>query len=363
MEIDSQDIELLCIGNAMVDVFAKCGDREFGLDQPVQHIPMEKMREILSALPRYSVCSGGGAANAAKIAGMLGIKTCFIGALGAASVNENETPGISDQSDRSGQSGQSDQFGKQFEYELGKAGVQTILPCKNTPTGVCLILQMPDNKTKIAACPSAALELSQEDINEDLIRRAEAVVLDGFMLGRRSLVRYILELSDRYGTAVALDLSATGLAYERAAEIITYARAYPLIIFMNEDEADAFYRALSKKDSPPKNENGLGPEMTSLFKTFTSNDIFPIINVKLGMRGAVVFAGGNVYRESTVPVIPLEITGAGDAFCAAFLAAWIREKPLSVCAAFGNRAARTVLDVNGTNADPKALKNLGRELK
>jgi len=353
---EDYDSELLCIGNALVDIFARGEDdidRQLGLDEPVQHISMEKMREILSVLPEFSVCSGGGAANVAKISGLLGVKTGFIGALGAAPDGESETR----------KSGIYDQFGSLFERELEEAGVSTNLIRKNSPTGICLILQMPDGRNIVAASPSAALELSQDDIDEKIIRQADAVVLDGFMMDRQPLFRHILELADKYGTAVALDLSTTGLAHERAVEIITYARAYPLIIFMNEDEAAALYAAVSRQPIEKKSVEKLWPQMTELFKDFTSNDIYPVLAVKLGPRGAVVFANGSIYRQETIPVIPLETTGAGDTFCAAFLAAWIREKSFTECADFGNRAARLTLDVNGTHVDPKAVRNLAKLLK
>ena len=336
------DLELLCIGNALVDVFARDDEeigRHFGFENDVQHIPITKMREILPMLPELVVCSGGGAANAAKISGLLGIKSGFIGAVG------------------------DDKFGRIFRQDLEKAGVHTELITKQSPTGICLVLSKPDGTKKIAASPSAALELAEGDLNEEIIQRAHVVVLDGFMLERKALVRRVLELSDKHGTAVALDLSTTGLAYERAAEIITYTRAYPLIVFMNEDEAIAFYMALSGKTEYRRPDTGLGQEIINLFRDFTVNDIFPVLTVKLGIRGAIVFAGGNVFREETIPVIPLETTGAGDTFCAAFLAAWIRDKSLSQCADFGNKAARIVLDVKGTHVNPKALKTLARQLK
>ena len=355
------ELELLCIGNALVDIFAQGEehiDVRYGLDEKVQHIPMEQMREILSVLPEFNICSGGGAANVAKIAGLLGIETGFLGALGA-------TPGIERETSDSGRTEKSpfDQFGRLFEEQLKEAEVHTTLVQKASPTGICLILKMNDGEVKVAASPSAALELTEHDLDEESIRRAKVVVLDGFMLGRHGLVRRILELAHKYGTVVALDVSSAGLATERAVEIVTYARVYPLIIFMNEDEAVAFYQALSHKQEPLEMDRSLSPELVDLFKNFTSHDIFPILTIKLGIRGAIVFANGNIYREETIPIIPLETTGAGDAFCAAFLAAWIRNKSLSECAALGNKAAREVLDVRGAQADPKILKQLGKQLK
>jgi sugar/nucleoside kinase (ribokinase family) len=342
--------ELLCIGNALVDVFARNEediDLRFGLDSAVQHIEIERLQEILSVLPEFTVCSGGGAANVAKISGFLGVNVGFLGAVGS---------GLSHQ-------GQADRFGKLFEKELTEAGVQTCLVRKKTPTGICLMLHLADGRVKIAASPSAALELSEDDLDEELISRARVVILDGFMLGRETLVRRILALANKHGTAVALDVSSMALAAERALEIVTYARAYPLIIFMNEDESKAFYRALCAGRDMDESIDPLGPEMVNLFKNFTANDIFPILTVKLGIRGAVVFAGGNVYREETIPIIPLETTGAGDAFCAAFLASWVRDKSLSACAGLGNRVAREVLEVPGTRITKEQFKPFEKLLR
>ena len=353
----------MCIGNALVDVFVQGEediDFRFGLYEAVQHISIERMHEILAVLPEFIPMSGGGSANVAKIAGAMGLRAGFIGAVGALQ----------------GGAGGPDRFGRLFTEELAETGVSAGIRLKKQPTGICLVLIMPDGRVKIAAAPSAAAELCEADIDEDLIKEAQVVVLDGFMLERKSLVQHILRLADKYGAPVALDVSSSGLAFQRAAEIITYARLYPLIIFMNEDESRAFYGALVHRGGVPGEEalgespgerpdkyEFLNPEMINLFRDFTANEIFPILTVKLGVRGAVVFAGGNIYRESTIPVIPLETTGAGDAFCAGFLGAWIRDKPLSECAALGNKAAREVLGVNGTKINPKQLKAIAKKLQ
>jgi sugar/nucleoside kinase (ribokinase family) len=61
--------------------------------------------------------------------------------------------------------------------------------------------------------------------------------------------------------------------------------------------------------------------------------------------------------------MPLETTGAGDAFCAAFLSGWIRDKSAAECASLGNKAAREVLYVKGVQPDPNALKQLGKLIR
>jgi sugar/nucleoside kinase (ribokinase family) len=163
---------------------------------------------------------------------------------------------------------------------------------------------------------------------------------------------------------VALDLASPGIARERAHEILTYSRVYPLILFMNEVEAGAFFRALNaeKGGDDPGEEGEFDEEMTGFFRGLTANELFPIVAVKRGKRGALVFAGGGVHRESTFAIKPRDSTGAGDAFCAAFLSAWVRGKALGECAALGNRVAREVLAVPGTGVNRKKIAALGKLL-
>ena len=82
--------------------------------------------------------------------------------------------------------------------------------------------------------------------------------------------------------------------------------------------------------------------------------------VKQGARGSTVFAGGAVHRKTTPAIVPRDSVGAGDSFCAAFLAAWLRGKSLADCADLGNRVARETLDAKGANADPQKLAQIAK---
>ena len=366
-----EELELLCIGNALVDVFAGLSEQQadrYGITQPVQHVEIQKLRGILSELSGSTAgiteVSGGGAANVAKIAAFLGVNVCFSGALG-----------------KSAETGNADEEGQLFEKDLASAAVELKLALKPSPTGICLILNTGHNKTRIAAAPSAALEFSEADLCEEDIQRARVVVLDGFMLDRGGIVRHILRLADQGGTVAALDLSSVSIAREYAAEIAGYVRQYSLILFMNEAEAVAFYDELETQglglppdeeenrpgetsiENEKREENSRLRRVCSFFQFFTGRDIFPIIVVKLGKRGALCFAGGAIHRAGTMEHKPLDATGAGDTFCAAFLAAWIRAKTLTECTALGNRAARIILDVTGTLAEKKQFKSIAHQLK
>jgi sugar/nucleoside kinase (ribokinase family) len=68
-----------------------------------------------------------------------------------------------------------------------------------------------------------------------------------------------------------------------------------------------------------------------------------VIVIKRGKDGAAVFTEGRRFIAETEKLLPLDSTGAGDAFAGAFLAARIRGSPPAECAALGNKAARELL--------------------
>ena len=340
--------ELLCIGNPVVDVFINIDNNlalKYSILEYAQHIDYEAVESILSEpsidFSKAVKISGGGAANVAKIAAMLGMNAVFAGCTG-----HDELAGI-------------------FENDMRGAGV--ILTKSNNKTGICFACNV-NGETRFAACPGAALDLLPEDIGEDLINSAELVVVDGYILGRRPLVQRILQLASRSGIPVALDAASIFQIRGKAEEILTYSRNYPLLIFMNADEALAFYNTIRKSKeqeynlSEKEKETIILRDVCPMLKIITDGEIFPIAVVKLGGRGAVVVAGGNVYHEETFTIIPRNTVGAGDTFCAAFLAAWIRGKSLSECAALGNKVAREILEVPGTNIRSGKLKTFARIL-
>jgi sugar/nucleoside kinase (ribokinase family) len=355
--------ELLCIGNPIVDVFIDINNalaEKYGITEPAQHISHETIEAILQEpsinFEKAIKSSGGGAANVAKIAAMLGMNSTFSGCAGQ------------------------DELAVIFDEQMTSAGVSTILVRSNEKTGLCFACNIGGigihAETKFAVNPRAALELTQAHISEELISNAEVVVVDGYILDRRPLVQHIMLQASRRGIPVALDAASVFQVKRKAEEILHYCRNFPLFIFMNADETLAFYYTIRKSKNREEETNSawinlsekekeaiIQRDVSPMLKIITDGELFPIVVVKLGGRGAIVFAGGNVYREETFTITPRNTVGAGDAFCAAFISAWIRDKSLSECAALGNKVAREILEVPGTHIKSGKLKSFARILQ
>ena len=343
--------EILCIGNPLVDVFVEVDyflAQKYGITEPVQHIDRKTAEKILKEpsidFANAVKSSGGGAANVAKIAAMLGMDAAFSGCVGR------------------------DDLAEIFEKEITEAGVSVILEKSDEKTGLCFACNV-NGETLFAASPGAALELTDEHISEELIGSAEVVVLDGYILDRRPLVQHILRLASRKGIPVALDVASIMQVKSKAEEILTYSRNYPLFVFMNADETITFFNTVRKSRDEEMNlsekekEALIMRDICPMLKIITDGELFPIVVVKLGGRGALVIAGGNVYREETFTIVPGNTIGAGDAFCAAFISAWIRDKSLSECAVLGNKVAREILEVPGTHIKSGKLKSFAKILQ
>jgi sugar/nucleoside kinase (ribokinase family) len=365
--------ELLCFGNAIVDIFAAVDPAwldSHGIREPVQHIPREEAQRLWeeldtdaqgnsSAHANVILSSGGAAANVAKIAAMLNIGAAFVGCVGIA-------PQDLPQGGMSQRNG--DDMAVIFEKDLRDSGVVPILGAGQQKTGLFFSFDC-KGKTRIAASPGAALELTAADVREELFDGAEAVMLDGYLLDRRPLVQRILQLASQRGIPIALDAGSVFQIRERTEEILHYSRNYPLIVFMNADESIVFYNKIKKsKDNieaatEREKEALILREICPVLKYITEGEIFPIIVIKLGGKGVAVLAGGNIYREETFTIIPRNTVGAGDAFCAAFLSAWIRGKSIRECASLGNKVARKILEVPGTSIKSRKLKPFARMLR
>jgi len=180
-------------------------------------------------------------------------------------------------------------------------------------TGRIGVLVMPDGERSFVADRGAADRLQPADLRDEWFVRADLLHLPAYSLLRKPLADAALDAvtrTRRQGGLVTVDLASVGPLIERGRRAVeaTIAGIEPDVLFGTADEARVLQPGRSVE---------------------TLLDHSPVVVVKRGMHGATLLARGdgaaNVLRFdiATRSVRATDTTGAGDAFDAGFLTAWL----------------------------------------
>jgi len=231
--------------------------------------------------------------------------------------------------------------------ELSAAGVAcTVRQSPEMPTGSIVILSGPADRAMITDRGANAL-LTMADVDAAFADSADAVHLhlSGYSLldaGSADAARYALEAAHARGLTVSVDAaSAEPLRGVGGLAFVSWVRRAD-VLFANVDEARVL---LGDADS----QRLLATDLAAALATRLEGraDVGGTVVVKLGAAGAVAATSqGAVVEASALPVEAIDATGAGDAFAAGFLIAWLGgdglDASLGTGAAFGARAVSTI---------------------
>jgi sugar/nucleoside kinase (ribokinase family) len=257
-------------------------------------------------------CPGGSAANQAAWMAHLGADVTFAGRVGA----------------------------RDAEYhrrELARAGVRANLAADaEADTGSIVVMVAGDGERTMFADRGANLRLQRSDIPDGLLDDAAVLHLTGYTFCEPPLLRVALSLlgeARSRGLAVTVDPgSAAFLARLEPAAFLRWTEG-AAICFPNRDEA-----AVLVGDADP----------VTMAARLTGH--YGVVVVKLGGAGCVLAVPG----EAPVPIAAYpadarDTTGAGDAFCGAFMSRWLAAGPdlptadLTGAAEFAARIAASVV--------------------
>jgi sugar/nucleoside kinase (ribokinase family) len=259
-------------------------------------------------------CPGGSAANQAAWLAYLGTPVAFAGRVGARDAEYHQR-------------------------ELARAGVRTHLAVDpDADTGSIVIMVAGDGERTMFTDRGANLRLQRSDLPARLLDDAAVLHLTGYTFCEPPLLEVALWLigeARSRGLAVTIDPgSAAFLARMSPGAFLRWTTG-AAVCFPNRDEAEVL--------TGHKDPAAMAATLTRYYGT---------VVITLGGQGCVLAVPGEApVRIPAYPAHVRDTTGAGDAFCAAFLSRWLadigqprsRRPDLARAADFAARTAAKVV--------------------
>ena len=325
--MNDKPLDVLAIGNAIVDVIADADDAFLsaqGLDKGSMRLidEGEALRLYDEMGPGREV-SGGSAGNTAAGLAAFGLKAGFIGQVA------------------------DDELGDIYRHDISATGVSFTTPARSDvgASARCLILVTPDAQRTMNTFLGAAQRLPAAAIRAEEVASAKILYLEGYLWDPeepRAAMEAAIEAARAAGTKVAFTLSDSFCISRHHGDFVRLIDDGRIdILFANEDEI----LALSGKDEFEAAVAAVAPRV-------------PVLVVTRSEKGAIAVAGDERAEVGAEPIERLvDTTGAGDLFAAGFLAGQTRGKSLADSLKLGAIAAAEVIQHYGARpeADLKLL--------
>ncbi|QSR16908.1 adenosine kinase [Novosphingobium sp. KA1] len=320
-------LDVIAIGNAIIDVIANCNDaliEELGLSRGgMMLIDADQAKSLYEAMGPAREISGGSAANTLAGLAALGARCAFIGQVAE------------------------DQLGEVFTHDIRAGGSAFDVPARpgNPPTARCLIFVTPDGQRTMNTFLGASHYLPAEALDESAIASAAVLYLEGYLWDPeepRAAMRKAIDAARSAGRKIAFTPSECFVIDRHRADFLDLIETGKIdVLFCNEHEM----AALVGHDDFEKGVAELAPKI-------------PVLVVTRGAEGAVALSQGQrveIGAEAIDRVV--DTTGAGDLFAAGFLFGHVRGKSLEQCLKLGAICACEIISHYGARpeADLKAL--------
>ena len=220
-------------------------------------------------------------------------------------------------------------------YFRGLGVVPALAGDTELPSGVLVTIVDPDGERSFLTDRGANLNLSSDDLPENLLDDVGMVVVSGYSFfapGPRAAVQGLFARAKARGVPVAVDPASVGFLVEVGpAAFVEWTKGADWI-FANQSEAEALCGA-----------SELDEQMRLLGQHYGT------VVIKRGRLGAALGGQNGVRLELPAQVVEVvDSTGAGDAFAAGFIAAHVAGDTSEVALAKGIAAgARAVQSIGG----------------
>ena len=313
----ARNIDILGIGNAIVDVIATADD-DFLLRENLQKggmmlIDETRAHQLYAAMGPGTVISGGSAANTIVGVASFGLSAAFIGKVKA------------------------DETGAAFTHDIRAMKVQFETPhaIEGAATARCLILVTPDGERTMNTYLGACQNLTSADVDEDSVKAARITYLEGYLWdppeAKKAFVK-AAAVAHAAGNRVALTLSDSFCVDRYRAEFLDLIRSKTVdIVFANQHELRALYET---------------SDFDSAVAALREEGI--LAAVTRSEQGSLVVTRGETHAVPACPIDKLvDTTGAGDLYAAGFLSGLARGASLPDCARLGALAASEIIQHYG----------------
>jgi len=255
----------------------------------------------------FEALPGGSAANTIYGLAKLGVKAGFVGAIGI------------------------DDDGEELIKDFKNVAVDTsqIRIKQEVKTGSTICLSDRLGGRAIYVSPGANNLLGPEDIDLAYLNQSQMVHLSSFADDRQFNLQ--VGVTEKLSISVTVSLAPGMLYVTRGLKALVPLLERAHIVFMNREEIERLTGDGFKSGAREIVKSGCRIVVVTLGKGLDKG--------KVGMVTAYIFDGKQEYEVESEEVpskLPLESTGAGDAFAAGFIFGFLRGKKLEECGLLGD---------------------------
>jgi len=308
----ASSLDVVGIGNAMVDVLARTDDSFLAAQGLVKGttalIDAARAEALYAQMGPGIEMSGGSVANTIAGIASLGGRGAYIGKV------------------------RDDQLGAVFAHDLRAIGVRFDTPAsiEGPATARCLVLVSGDAQRTMNTYLGACVELGPEDLDRTVIGAAQVTYLEGYLFDpprAKAAFRDAAAIAHGAGRKVSLSLSDPFCVERHRGDFRALIRDHVDILFANEIEIGSLYET---KDFDAAARAVRGEcEIAVLTRS---------------AKGSIVVTAGESVRVAATPIAQLvDTTGAGDLYASGFLYGITHGRDLAACGRLGSLCAAEVI--------------------
>ena len=277
-------------------------------------VPAGVIREDTDTPSTIRHLAGGSAANAAAWMGWLGASVDFVGSVAAGDVVRHSA------------------------LLIGSGVTPHLLGDDELPTGAIVVIVSGERRTMLTET-GANSKLTPDAVTDRLLTGAAVLHFTGYSVFSQpdqSSLRNLVQRATALGVRISVDPASSGFITDFGVDHFLESVEGTHLFFPNLEEG----RVLTGLDDPIHIAERLGERFDVVALTL---DTAGVVVVERGMPTTMVAA---------VPVAIVDPTGAGDAFAAGFVAAWVSGAGAMAAASAGARAGALAVSTIGGRPRP-----------